>query len=148
VWVTDASTYGASTLSVFVNSLRAHGSLTPINAVSVIVVTTNPAPVNVLNGVQILPIAQDLSLQVVVADSGNQPETNLTVTATIAPSGIGPTDAVRDFVNLTPGQTRTVDLGGLRMVVNQPTTLTASIEVVPGESDIADNSKVVTIEMQ
>jgi len=148
VWVTNAQTYSAATLLVFVNGVRAHASLTPINDVSVVLVTTDPAPVNLLNGVQILPITHTLSLQVVVADSGNQAESNVMVTAGITPSAIGATQSVRQFVDLTPGQTRTVSLGGLRVMPDQATTLTVEIATVPGETDITDNSKVITIEMQ
>ncbi|MDQ1392173.1 MAG: hypothetical protein QOF30_1150 [Acidimicrobiaceae bacterium] len=147
-WVSDAGAYSPATLAVFVASLRSEGSLAPVHAVSVVLVTTNPQPVNLQNGVQILPVAKQLSLQIVVADTGNQSEKNLTVTATIAPSVIGPTQTVRDFVDLSPGQTRTVSLGGLRVLAGQPTTLTARIDAAPGETDLADNSKVVTVQMQ
>ena len=63
VWVADGSSYSADTLSVFVSTLRAEGSLTPVHDVSVIVVTTNPPPVNVQNGLQMLPVARQLSMQ-------------------------------------------------------------------------------------
>jgi hypothetical protein len=147
-WVTNAGDYSTTILSVFVSSLRSDGSLTPVNDVSVILVTTNPLPVNVLNGVQILPIAKELDLEIVVADIGNQAENNLAVTATIAPALFGPTQSVRNFVNLTPGQTRTVSLGGLRLVAGQPTTLTARIDPAHGQTDATDNSQVVTLQMQ
>jgi hypothetical protein len=148
VWVTNAATYSAASLSVFVDSLRSHGSLAPVNEVAVVLVTTNPSPVNLLNGVQILPVAPSLSLQIVVANTGNQSVTNLTVTASIAPSQTGPVQSARDFVDLTPGQTRTVDLGGLRLVTGQTTTLTARIDPAPGQTDVTDTSKVITLEMQ
>jgi hypothetical protein len=148
LWVTDASAYASDSLSVFVTSLRAQGSLAPVHDVRVVLVTTNPLPVNLLNGVQILPVTKQLNLQIVVADTGNQPEKNLTVSATIAPALFGPTQMVRDFVDLLPGQTRTVSLGGLRMVSGQPTTLTARIDTAPGETNIADNSKIITLQMQ
>jgi hypothetical protein len=147
-WVADSSAYSPATLSVFVASLRAAGSLAPVHDVSVVVVTTNPQPVNLLNGVQILPVAKQLSLQIVVANTGNQSEKNLTVSATIAPSAIGPTQMVRDFVDLTPGQTRTVSLGTLRVVAGQATTLTVRIDTVAGEANVADNTKVITLQMQ
>jgi hypothetical protein len=147
-WVTDAGVYSPATLAVFVASLHSEGSLAPVHSVSVVLMTTNPQPVNLQNGVQMLPVAKQLSLQIVVGDTGNQAERNLTVTATIAPSVIGPTQTVRDFVDLSPGQTRTVSLGGLRVLAGQPTTLTARIDPAPGETDLADNSKVVTIQMQ
>ncbi|HEX3425194.1 MAG TPA: hypothetical protein VHT30_03625 [Acidimicrobiales bacterium] len=147
VWVTNTANFGTDMLSVFVNSLRAHASQIPVNSVAVVAVTTNPAPVNLVNGVQILPFQHSLSLQVVVANTGNQAESNLTVTASIAPSANGPTQSVRNFVDLAPGETRTVGLGPLRPLDNQATTLTASIQVVAGETDVTDNSKVLNIEM-
>lgn len=156
VWVPDTSIYTTPMLSVFVNSLRAHSSATPVVAVVVVTVTTNPAPVNVLNGVQILPVASTLSLQVVVANTGNQPEPNLTVMASIAPSQIGPTQSVRNFVGLNPGESRTVGLGPLRMIPGQATTLTATVTTsvattattVAGPSAGSNNSQVITLEMQ
>jgi hypothetical protein len=50
-------------------------------------------------------------------------------------------------VDLAPGETRTVGLGPLRPLDNQATTLTASIDVVAGETNVTDNSKVLSIEM-
>jgi hypothetical protein len=147
-WVADAAAYSADTLSVFVAALRSAASLTPVNDVRVVVVTTNPQPVNMQNGVEVLPVAKVLSLQVVVANTGNQPEKNLTVSATIAPALFGPTQMVRDFVDLAPGQTRTVNLGGLRVVAGQPTTLTARLDTAPGEVNLADNTKVILFRMQ
>jgi hypothetical protein len=145
--VADAGAYSPATLAVFVASLRSEGSLTPVHDVSIVLVTTNPLPVNLQNGVEILPVVKQLSLQIVVADTGNQAEKNLTVSATIAPSSNGPTQMVRDFVDLTPGQTRTVSLGGLRVVPGQPTTLTTRIDTAPGETSVADNTKVITLQM-
>jgi hypothetical protein len=147
-WVADAGTYSAATLAVFVATLRSAGSLTPIHDVSVVLVTTNPLPVNIQNGVQLLPVVKLLSLQIVVANIGNQTEHNLTVFATIAPSVSGPMQTVRDFVDLTAGQTRTVSLGGLRLVAGQATTLTAKIDGSPAETAVADNSKVLMLLMQ
>ena len=147
-WVANTGAYSTETLAVFVASLRSDGSLAPVNDVRVLVVTTNPQPVNTLNGVQIIPVAKQLNLQIVVANTGNQPEKNLTVSATIAPGLFSPTQMVRDFVDLAPGQTRTVSLGGLRMIAGQPTTLTAKIDTAPGETNVADNSKVITLQMQ
>jgi hypothetical protein len=147
-WVADAGTYSPATLAVFVATLRSAGSLTPIHDVSVVLVTTNPLPVNIQNSAQLLPVAKQLSLQIVVANVGNQTERNLTVSATIAPSVSGPTQTVRDFVDLTPGQTRTVNLGGLRLVAGQPTTLTAKIDGSPAETAVGDNTKVISLLMQ
>ena len=146
-WVPDDSVFSDATLSVFVATLRSAGSLTPIQDVSVVAVTTNPQPVNVQNGVEMMPVAKNLDLQIVVADIGNQAEKNLTVTATIVPALFGPMQSVRNFVNLTPGQSVTVDLGGLRVLAGQATTLTASIQMPTGDTDVAGASKIITFEM-
>ena len=157
VWVTNTATYSTDMLSVFVDSLRSHSSLTPVQAVEVVAVTTNPAPVNLLNGIQILPVARTLSLQVVVANTGNQPEANLTVTASIAPSEAGPTESVRNFISLDPGESRTVGLGPLRMVPGQSTTLTTTVtpDSTAGTTTSttspaggSPSSQTITLEMQ
>lgn len=147
-WVPNSETYSSAGLSVFVASLRSAGSLAPIHDVAVTLVTTEPPPVNIQGALQILPIAKLLNLQIVVADVGNQPEKNLTVSATITPSAIGPTQMLRDFVDLSPGLTRTVSLGGLRVQPSAPTTLTVRIDPAPGQTNPADNTKVLTIQMQ
>ena len=109
--------------------------------------TTNPLPVNLQNGVQLLPVAKQLSLQIVVADTGNQSERNLTVTATIAPALSGPTQSVRDFVDLAPGQTRTVSLGGYGCRRAGDHAHGAHRRRA-GRDRLADNSKVVVLQMQ
>jgi len=147
-WITNVDLYSSAGLSVFVASLRSAGSLAPVHDVAVTLVTTDPPPVTIQDSLQILPIAKLLNLQIVVADIGNQAEKNLTVSATIAPAAIGPTQMLRDFVDLSPGQARTVSLGGLRVQPGQPTTLTVRIDPAPGEANPVDNTKVLTIQMQ
>jgi hypothetical protein len=95
----------------------------------------------------VLPLSKSLNLQIVVANTGNQPEKNLTVSATVAPSYFGPTQMVRNFVNLAPGQRQTVDLGGLRAQPGQPTTLTVKIDTVSAEVNVADNVKAIAFVM-
>ena len=147
-WVSDPTTYEQANLSVFLSSLRASTSLVPVHDVAVVLVLTDPAPVSLNGSAQVLPVSKFLNLQIVVADTGNQPERNLMVSATMSPSAIGPTEVFRDFVNLSPGQRRTVSLGGLRPEGNQPTTLTARIDAVPGETNLGDNTKTITFVMQ
>jgi hypothetical protein len=146
-WVADSTAYTEPNLTVLLATLRSATTLTPVHDTAVVLVTTDPAPVSLNGTTQVLPISTLLNLQIVVADVGNQPERNLTVSATISPSVIGPTQMVRDFVDLTPGQRRTVDLGGLRVQPGQPTTLTVNIETVPGEANTANNTKVVPLMM-
>jgi hypothetical protein len=147
-WVSDPTAYEQANLSVFLSSLRASTSLVPVRDVAVVLVLTDPAPVSLNGSTQVLPVSKFLNLQIVVADTGNQPERNLMVSATMSPSAIGPTEVFRDFVNLSPGQRRTVSLGGLRPAANQPTTLTARIDAAPGETNLGDNTKTITFVMQ
>lgn len=147
-WVSDANAYTAASLSVFVASLRSQGSLAPVHDVMVVLAMTSPQPVNLQAGLQILPITKLMGVQIVVANVGNQPERNLTVSASIIPSAIGATQMVRDFVDLTPGQTRTVSLGGLRVAAGQATVLTVRIDPLLSETNVADNTKVITLQMQ
>ena len=146
-WVADPSVYNAANLTVFVTSLKSATTLAPVHDTSVVLVTTDPAPVSVDGDTQVLPVSRLLNLQIVVANIGNQPEKNLTVSASIAPSAIGPTQMVRNFVNLAPGQRLTVDLGGLRAQPGQPTTLTVKIDAVPSEVSVDDNTKVIAFVM-
>jgi hypothetical protein len=147
-WVSDDTVYMPPSLTVYLASLRAAATLTPVHDTTVVLVSTDPAPVSLNGPTQVLPISKLLNLQIVVADIGNQPERNLTVSATITPSTIGPTQMVRDFVNLAPGQRRTVDLGGLRVQPGQATTLTVKIDTVSAEASTADNVKTIPLVMQ
>jgi hypothetical protein len=55
---------------------------------------------------------------------------------------------VRNFVDLTPGSTKTLTMGGLRVPAGQPVTLTVRIDAAPGETNLADNSKAIAFQMQ
>ncbi len=147
-WVGDATTYSETEVSVFLATLRSAKSLAPVHDTAVVVVTTDPTAVSVNGSTEVLPVSKLLNMQIVVADIGNQSEKNLTVSATIAPSANGPTEMVRDFVDLAPGQRRTVKLGGLRAQPGVATTLTVKIDTVPGEANPADNVKTITFIMQ
>jgi hypothetical protein len=146
-WVTDASQWSSGLLTGFITTLRSSASLAPVHDVAVLLVTTDPQAVNTQGVTQVLPASKLLNMQIVVGDDGNQPEKNLTVTATISPAQGGPTEMVRDFVNLNPGQRRTVQLGGLHPVVGQATTLVVKVDTAPGETNTADNTKTITFIM-
>jgi hypothetical protein len=147
VWLTDASVYTPANLTVFLTSLKSATTLAPVHDTSVVLVTTDPAAVSMDGTTEVLPISKLLNLQIVVANVGNQPEKNLTVSATIAPATYGPTQMVRDFVNLAPGQRQTVDLGGLRAQPGVPTVLTVKIDTVPGEANVNDNTMAIAFVM-
>jgi hypothetical protein len=147
-WVTDPNEYSAPSVAVFLAALKSAASAVPVHDTAVVVVTTDPAPVSRNGDVQVMPIAKALNLQIVVGNEGNQAESNLTVSATISPSGYGPSQMVRDFVSLSPGQRRTVQLGGLKPVLNQQSMLLVKIDSSVTETNIANNSKALTFVMQ
>jgi hypothetical protein len=147
-WVTDPNDYSAPTVAVFLAALKSAASAVPVHDTAVVVVMTDPAPVSRNGDVQIMPIAKALNLQIVVGNEGNQTESNLTVSATISPSGYGASQMVRDFVSLSPGQRRTVQLGGLRPVPGQQSMLLVKIDNSVTETNIANNSKALTFIMQ
>jgi hypothetical protein len=147
-WQTDDQTWDRAVLTTFVGALRSSQVLSPVHDISVALVLVEPATVGRENDLAVLPAAKNLRLQVVVTNTGNETEKRTTVTATIGPAAIGPTDTARDFVDLAPGQRRTVVLGTLRPVLNAPFSLTVKIEPVGGETNVADNEKTLAFVMR
>ena len=146
-WETDEQGWDRAVLTSFVGALRSSQVLSPVHDLAVALVLVEPAAVGHENENVVLPVAKNLRLQIVVTDTGNEGEKHVTVTATITPAAIGPTDTARDFVDLAPGQRRTVVLGTLRPVVNTPFSLTVRIDPVPGETNVSDNEKTLTFVM-
>jgi hypothetical protein len=147
-WVTDADAWSEPVLAAFVAGLRSRTSASPIHDLRVVLVTTDPVPVGTEGTNEVLPTAKLLKLQIVVANVGNETEKRLTVSATITPAAIGPSDTSRDFVDLTPGQRKTVQLGTLRPTPGTPTTLLIHIDTAPGETNTADNERTLSFVMR
>jgi hypothetical protein len=130
-WAADMSPYQPEQAQLFLATLQNAMSATPVHQVRIDSVTTSPASVSAEGSVRVLPDSQDMSVTVVLSDTGNQPENNLTVTASIAPGG--GSSSVRDFVNLSPGQAQTVQgMGPLNPVSGAITTLTVTVTPTPG----------------
>ncbi|MBV9661454.1 MAG: hypothetical protein JO337_09875 [Acidimicrobiales bacterium] len=126
-WASDPAPYQAPQAQVFLTSLQNSTVTTPVHQVKIYSVSTTPAPVSNQNSVEVLPDATAMTITVVVADTGNQPENNLTVNAVISPATSG-ASSVRDFVNLKPGQAYTiVGLGPLNPPLGAPVTLTVDV---------------------
>jgi hypothetical protein len=129
VWVTDPSPYQTAKAQLFLTTLRNSMQATPVHQLKIYAVSLTPAPVSLHGETQILPNASTMAVTVVVADVGNRPEKNLTVTAAIASRGRS--SSVRDFVDLSPGQAHTIpDMGPLSPPQGVPVTMT--IRVTPG----------------
>ena len=147
-WITDDQMWSAPLLTTFVTSLRSSSSLSPVHDLSVVLVSMDPTPVAMDGATAVLPQAKNLKLQIVVADSGNESEPRAAVTASVTPAANGPTDTARDWVELSPGQRRTVVLGTLRPAINAQSTLTVRIDPVPGEVSTTDNEKTFSFVMR
>lgn len=140
VWAADQQLWARGELAAFVASIRSSTTLTPVHDVGVLTVVTDPVPVATEGNASVLPLVKALKLEIVVANTGNSPEKAVPVVATlIGPAG--EVDTARDFVDLAPGQRRTVPLGGLRPVPGGPSTLTVVIGPLDGEASLPDNER-------
>jgi hypothetical protein len=133
LWVSNSTPYQSGAAQVFLTSLRSALSTTPIHEVKIYSLATSPPAVSMQGTTQVLPNSAVMSVTVVVADVGNQAESNLTVTAAI--SAGGSSTSVRDFVSLTPGQAHTIDgMGPLTPPEGVPVTLTVMVTPPAGSS--------------
>ena len=127
VWGADMAPYAPQTAQVFLASLQSATVTSALHQVKIYALTTTPTPVSTSGAVQVIPDTPYVTVTVVVADTGNQPEPNLTVTAAITPAGSG-TSSVRDFLNLAVGQAYTISgLGPLNPPKGVPVTLTVTV---------------------
>lgn len=143
-WAPDPMLWSRPELGAFVASIRAGSTLTAVHDVAVLTVVTDPVQVATEGASAVLPTVRSLRLDVVVANAGNAPEKAVPVVATL----IGPAgelDSARNFVDLAPGQRRSVSLGGLRPVAGGPSTLTVVIGPVEGEASFPDNERSISL---
>jgi len=133
VWGADMAPYQPQRSTLFLASLRNAVAATPVHQVKIYALNTNPAPVTARGSTEIMPDAAVMTMAVVVADTGNQPEKNVNITATITPAGFGGASA-RRVVNLQPGQAQTiVGLGPLRPLLGPLTTLRVKVTGASGQ---------------
>jgi hypothetical protein len=110
IWAADLSPYQPARAQVFLLSLANAISGTAVHQVRIDSIATTPGLVATSGNVQVIPDSPAMTVTVVLSDTGNQAENNLTVTAAIT-SGRG-ISSVRDFVDLTAGESRTVQSMG------------------------------------
>jgi hypothetical protein len=145
VWDSDASSYQGPSLTVFLDALRSKTSLTPVHHLVVEALSTTPQAESLYNSIQVLPNASSITVDVVVANAGNQVENNLTIVAGILPARTAP--SVKEFIQtLAPGGAQSQTIGPLYPVIGQATTLTVT---VTGEADSPTQpaTKTLTFEM-
>jgi hypothetical protein len=140
VWVPDASQWAPANLDAFVTTLRSSSSAAPVHDLAMVAYETDPSPVGGVNGAQIIPAAQNMTVTMVVQNVGNQTERNVTITAVLSGGAAGGGQSLRDFIDLAPGQLRAVTLMSMHPSTGQQGTLTVTVQPVPGETNLANNS--------
>lgn len=135
-WVGEAETWDRPSVSAFVASLRANASVAPVHDVGIVTVVSDPAPVGTEGEAEILPQTKTLRLQVVVANLGNAAESDVAVEAVA--TSLGGMNVGRQFVDLEPGQRKTVELK-LTIAPGDPVTVTVKAKPVSGETNLSDN---------
>ncbi|MGI8684392.1 MAG: hypothetical protein ACR2MO_04765 [Acidimicrobiales bacterium] len=143
-WAAEPQLWARPELAAFVASIRSSTTLTAVHDVGVLTVVTDPVQVATEGNASVLPLVKTLRLHIVVANTGNSPEKAVPVVATlIGPAG--EVDTARDFVDLAPGKSRAVPLGGLRPVPGGPSTLTVMVGPVEGEASFPDNERSLAL---
>src|SRR5437763_1285118 len=92
--------------------------------------------------IAVLGLARQLTVSVVVANTGNATEHEVPVVATV--SG-GQPQSARTVVNLEPGQRQALDLGGLSLGPRTLYVLTVTVGPVSGDPTPADNSQTMPL---
>lgn len=142
-WLGVANLWDEPEVAAYVAALRAGMSSSPVHNLSVLSVSTDPAAVGREGAAVVLPVVRSLRLEIVVANSGNSVERQVPILATLQGPG-GELDTAREFVDLEPGQRLAVSLGGLRPAEGGgPSTLTVAVGPAEGETDTADNQRML-----
>ena len=139
-WVSDDRPWGPGEMAALAEAVRAGASPGPAHGVGVVVVTTDPGPLRAEGPALVLPPTPVLRVEVVVANSGTQPEAQVPVTAAVT----GAEGSARALVDLEPGQRRSLVLEGLRPRPG-PATLTVSVGPVAGDADPADDRRALSL---
>lgn len=143
-WLPDGRAWDRTDLTVFTATLRSSATPSAVHDVSVLVVTTKPPPVGSEGPASVLPIPRAFQVEVVVANVGNSPERDVPVVVTLSGQARN-SETGRASVDLEPGQRRALTLSGLRPVPAGPGALTVLVGPVPGETNRADNERIMPV---
>jgi hypothetical protein len=146
-WITNPTDWTPVELTAYVTVLRSAATVTPIHDLAMIAYETDPAAVSTDNGAQVIPAAKNMSVSMVIENVGNQTEHNLTITALLTLSD-GTQQSLRDFIDLTPGQTRAITLLSMHPTAGLTGTLTVTVQPVPGETNTANNTLSTPVEFR
>src|ERR1700722_19995333 len=143
-WVPDVTQYDQAALDTYLGTLRNATNLTPVYLLAILAVSMNPAAVSEVNGVQILPNTNGMTVTIVVSNAGNQPENDLVVSASALPSVKGV--SMNQSISLAAGTSQSVQLGLFYPLPGHNVTL--SISVTPtGSPATKPISRKILIEM-
>jgi ribosomal protein S7 len=144
VWAANPALFQNPRLTTYLQALRNATSLTPVHQLQVVSLATNPGAESLAGNVQILPLQSSISVAVVVGNTGNQTEKNLTVTASISPAVRAP--SAREFItSLSAGGDQALTIGALDPVAGTPVVLT--VRVTGTTSGLAPATQTLTFEM-
>jgi hypothetical protein len=144
-WATGSSGYDATGLGAFAARLMAAAASAPQHKLSIDAISTNPPALRMEYDVQILSPGATVSVTAVVDDRGQSPESDVHVTATIAPAAGAMSQQVSASVSLAPGQADAIELAGLRIMPSAPTKLTIGAVEPAGEPGSAYKSIMIDV---
>jgi len=144
-WGFDLKPYETQPAQIFLTALQSAVTTSPLYQLSIFSVSTNPSPITTKGSTLVLPDSSAVSVDLVVANTGNQPASHVTVTATVSPAGSGSSTA-KDFVNLAVGQAYAISsLGPLSAPQGTAVTLTVTADVTPPSQPGSAGSQTPTV---
>ena len=135
-WVLTQADWAPSALGLYVYGLRLSPSLAVHHDVGLVLVSTQPAPTSYSGSAAVLGLARQLTVSVVVANTGNVTEHGVPVVVTLAGAQV---QSVQAVVDLDPGQRSAVDLGSLSLSPRALYNLTVTVGPVSGDPTPADD---------
>jgi hypothetical protein len=141
IWVNDATRWARPEMAALASTVRASGSVAPVNDVALVTVTPDPRPVAAeADGRQVLPRSKNIRLDVVVANAGNTQARRVAVEAVLTMEG--GLDTARQFVDIAPGQRQAVTLN-LRVPAGPEASIVVRVGPVAGEDRVSDNEQTL-----
>jgi hypothetical protein len=114
--------------------------------VGVSAVNLDPKEVKNDNGELILPATDSMTVRASIRNSGNQPESNLSVSVTLLNSSGAVAGQTKSEVDaLDPRASTTVDFDPLTVTSGNSYTITVSVAELPGELDAENNIEQIPI---
>jgi hypothetical protein len=138
-WINNPTDWTSVELTAFVTVLRSASTVTPVHDLAMVAYQTDPQAVSTLNGAEVIPATKNMGVSMVVENVGNQTEHNVTITAVLALSD-NTQQSLRDFIDLAPGQRRAITLLSMHPTAGSSGTLTLTVQPVPGETNVANNT--------